>query len=69
MSEDDPPDEYRGWVTQCLHRGEKSLPPYMRHPNVGDCSICEPDEKNINCGLYYPVRVYRFFVYDEEEDV
>ena len=31
---------------------------YWKIPGMGDCSVCMPDERNVQCSRYQPIVIY-----------
>jgi hypothetical protein len=51
----------------CIHQLSKKTDYHIPVEGKGNCNICKPSEENKLCSMYYPIRLRRFYVVDNNE--
>lgn len=53
-------------MVRCLHQWVRPSGPHVDVHGVGNCKICQPDEKNKECRGYHPIKIITYGVKEEE---
>jgi len=52
----------------CLHQLSKKTDYYIPQQGIGNCNICKSSEENKSCRMYYPIKLCRIYVSDNDKE-